>query len=68
MNIIKKIVTFICIVPVVLFFIPIPFAVPIAIAGTCYEEHNWWPLAIYLVWVCAGLIGMRFDDRIKWMQ
>lgn len=60
--------TFLCILPVVLFFIPIPFAVPIAIAETCYEEHNWWPFAFYILWTMAGGIGMYLDDKHKWMQ
>lgn len=59
--------TLMCILPVVLFFIPLPLAVPIGVAAICYEEHNWWPFAIYMGWFLVGVIGMHLDDKIKWM-
>lgn len=66
-SFLKGVLTIGCILPVALFFIPLPLAVPIGIAGMCYDEHNWWPLALYLLWVIAGLVGMKIDDNIKWM-
>jgi hypothetical protein len=57
-----------CTISVVLFFIPLPLAVPIGLAMICYDEHNWWPFVIYMIWVIIALWGMWLDDKIKWMD